>query len=99
MTDDKPKPTVAGYRMKKIREILCMTQEQVAEQLGTTRISYRKWESAGHVPSAINRMRILDWFGRKMHEHGLRHDYIIIPEDFHKESPYGQVKRPLNLDK
>ncbi len=92
------KPTLAGLAMKKIRRELCLTQEETAQELGVTRVTYVSWELWGITPSDKNKRRIMDFFNKAIHQYHLPHYYTITPKEFTEKSPYGKVKRSLNLD-
>lgn len=46
-------------RISGLREKLVMSQEELARELGVTRVSVSTWESGKHVPLPVHRRRIL----------------------------------------
>lgn len=47
-----------GKRIKDIRENKNMTQEELADRLGTNSRTVRRWESEGSIPDAIMGLKL-----------------------------------------
>lgn len=71
MSSQEPAPaTKRGQRLRYARERHCLTQEQLAECIGTTRLSVSRWENDVARPSLFFQRKLCEYFGLSPEELG-----------------------------
>ncbi len=73
-----------GEKLQKLRKARAWTQEELAEQVGVSRQSLSKWESAGALPDTANVIILADLFG-------VTTDYLLREGE---ASPAAESPRP-----
>ena len=69
----RPAPSLAGLRerLAQARYQRAWSQQELADQLGTTPLNVSRWERGSHVPFPVFRAKLSELFGIPLEELGL----------------------------